>query len=79
MRLLPPRAIIRVETPSGAGYGDPLTREPERVLADVIADKVSVEGARRDYGVIVNSGGVDLEATAITRDRLREEERNRAS
>ena len=76
-RPLPPRAIIRVETPSGAGYGDPLAREPERVLADVIADRVSVEGAQRDYGVMLDTDGVDLEGTKIMRARLKEEKRGR--
>ena len=34
---------VRVETPAGGGYGDPLERDPARVLADVIAGKVTVE------------------------------------
>jgi N-methylhydantoinase B len=75
-RPLPPRSIIRVETPSGAGYGDPLTREPERVLADIIADRVSVEGARRDYGVVLNAEGVDLEGTRATRACLKADRQN---
>jgi N-methylhydantoinase B len=74
---LPPRAVIRVETPSGAGFGDPLMREPECVLADVIADKVSDEGARRNYGVILENGNVDLEGTRVLRARLQEERRKR--
>ena len=35
--------IIRVETPGAGGYGDPMKREPEKVLTDVIEQKVSVE------------------------------------
>ena len=76
-RPLPPRAVIRVETPSGAGYGDPLERDPARVLADVVADRVSVEGARRDYGVVLDRDGVDLEGTENLRVRLRQEKQNR--
>ena len=27
--------VFRLDTPGGGGYGDPLARDPERVLADV--------------------------------------------
>lgn len=52
-RALPARAIIRVETPAGAGYGDPRERDPQRVLADVRSGKVSAEAAQRHYAVVV--------------------------
>jgi N-methylhydantoinase B len=35
----------------GGGWGDPLSRDPKAVLDDVLDEYVSVEGARRDYGV----------------------------
>ncbi len=38
----------------GGGYGDPFERDPERVLSDVIDEYISVEAARRDYGVAVD-------------------------
>ncbi len=38
----------------GGGYGDPLERDPGRVLEDVIDDYVSIEGAREQYGVVVD-------------------------
>ncbi len=62
---------VRVETPSGAGYGDPLSRDPQHVLADVIAEKVSVEGALRDYGVVLSGGAIDSVKTASLRENLR--------
>jgi N-methylhydantoinase B len=65
-------AAIRVETPAGAGYGDPFEREPRRVLADVVAEKVSPEAARRDYGVVIVDGQVDEEATRALRERPRQ-------
>ncbi len=37
----------------GGGYGDPLARDPERVLEDVIDEYVSLDAARRDYGVAI--------------------------
>ena len=53
---------------SGAGgYGNPFERDPRRVLEDVLDDYVSVDAARREYGVaIVGTGGelsVDEDAT----------------
>jgi len=75
-RPLAPRAVIRVETPSGAGYGDPLARDPHCVLADVIAEKVSVEAALRDYGVVLDKRGIDLERTEIARARRKREKQS---
>lgn len=63
---------IRVETPAGGGYGDPLEREVRLVLADVVAEKVSAKSAKEDYGVVVLNGRVDEEATLALRGRLRE-------
>jgi len=57
----------------GGGWGDPLDREPQAVLDDVLDEYVSLEGAARDYGVVLTGSlddltlAVDQEAT----DRLR--------
>lgn len=59
--------IISWQTSGGGGTGDPLTRDPRAVLADVLDDLVSVEAARREYGVVLQSGTVDDEATARER------------
>jgi len=63
----------------GGGFGDPLERDPQAVLEDVRDDYVTVEGARRDYGVVVVADGeryddwhVDAEATERLRAELRE-------
>jgi N-methylhydantoinase B len=48
---------IHLNTPGGGGYGDPFERDPERVLADVIAGYVTPEAAERDYGVVVRFTG----------------------
>jgi N-methylhydantoinase B len=55
--------------PSGGGHGDPLERAPERVLDDVLDEKLTPAAARRDYGVVVDldSGTLD----AVETDRLR--------
>ena len=49
----PARTIFRYVTAGGGGWGQPLERDPERVLRDVRDEYVSIEGAERDYGVVV--------------------------
>jgi N-methylhydantoinase B len=69
--------IFRLETPGGGGHGDPLARDPERVLADVREGVVSKEAAERDYGVILKPAGrswqLDMAATQTRRTQLRAE------
>jgi N-methylhydantoinase B len=47
----------------GGGYGDPLDRDPQKVLADVLNDAVSLAVAESVYGVIVKDCAVDHGAT----------------
>jgi N-methylhydantoinase B len=47
--------IIRLTTPGGGGWGDPLKREPELVRLDVARGLVSLESAESDYGVVLNA------------------------
>ena len=42
---------MRLETPGGGGFGDPTTRDPDRVARDVELGYVSRDGCARDYGV----------------------------
>jgi N-methylhydantoinase B len=44
----------------GGGWGDPLERDPLAVLDDVLDEYVSVEGAERDYGVVLTGSLEDL-------------------
>ena len=44
----------------GGGWGDPHARDPEAVLDDVLDEYVSVEGAARDYGVVLSGSLEDL-------------------
>ncbi|MEU5992575.1 hydantoinase B/oxoprolinase family protein [Spirillospora sp. NPDC047418] len=64
---------IRIRTTGGGGWGDPLNRDPSRVAADVRDGKVSPEGARDDYGVVLAHEAVDEKATTTLRARLRAE------
>jgi N-methylhydantoinase B len=53
----------------GGGVGDPAERDPAKVLADVINEKVSVEAARDVYRVVVDpvARTVDEAATRALR------------
>jgi N-methylhydantoinase B len=44
----------------GGGWGDPLDRDPQMVLDDVLDEYVSVDGARREYGVVLTGSLEDL-------------------
>jgi N-methylhydantoinase B len=58
----------------GGGYGDPLERPPEAVLADCRAGVVSRAAAVHIYGVVLDEGaqGVDAQATAARRQAMRD-------
>ena len=61
---------VIMESAGGGGYGDPLTREPERVRQDVLAGYVSTARARLGYGVVLAPDGeVDARATLAERAR----------
>lgn len=58
---------------SVAGYGDPLLREPELVLGDIVEHGLSDEAAQRVYGVVVEKGAVLADLTDAKRRELRRE------
>ena len=63
---------MRIRTTGGGGWGDPLDRPVEEVLRDIAWRKVSVEGARADYGVVVTGdGATDAQATEELRASMR--------
>ena len=61
--------ILRLETPGGGGYGDPLDRPVEQVAWDVRRGYYDRAAARRDYGVVFRADdlSVDDEATGSLR------------
>lgn len=67
---LDPNDVVSVQTPGGGGYGDPLERDPQTVLADVRDEKVSAAKAEAEYGVVVDDDGVDAAATTALRREL---------
>jgi N-methylhydantoinase B len=63
---------IRCRVPGGAGYGDPLERDPAHVREDVIDRKISADTARDSYGVVLTDDlAVDRAATKTERAELR--------
>jgi N-methylhydantoinase B len=82
---VPAKSFDRVVTPedvwvsswgAASGLGDPIDREPDSALADVIAGRVSAEWAREAYGVVIEGGGpgatVDTAATEALRQEIRD-------
>ncbi|HKZ08531.1 MAG TPA: hydantoinase B/oxoprolinase family protein [Methylomirabilota bacterium] len=63
--------LLRLETCGGGGWGDPLTREPERVRQDVARGLVTAHGALADYGVALDSLTLDIDKTATDEERRR--------
>jgi N-methylhydantoinase B len=64
--------VVRIRTTGGGGWGDPLDRPVDEVLRDIAWRKVSVAGARDDYGVVVRDDGTADEAAT---EALRAERR----
>ena len=66
---------FRLDTPGGGGFGDPLLREPERVLVDVHESAISPQAAERDYGVVLTdtegSWAIDRDKTETLRAAMR--------
>ena len=72
-----PGDVVSYYSPAGGGYGDPLDRDPGKVLDDVLDEFISVEHAEDVYGVFfdrVDDGygyAVNEAATAARRAQMR--------
>ena len=64
--------LLYFDTWGGGGWGDPLQRDPEKVLTDVQAGLVSVIGAR-NYGVVIGVDGETLVIDRVATSALRAE------
>ena len=64
--------LIRLVTPGGGGWGDPLERPVDAVRLDVLRKLVSSESAESDYGVVLNGGDliVDHKKTKTLREKI---------
>ena len=70
--LSPAQTSVRIETAGGGGWGSPLEREPDKVLSDVLDAFITLDCARRDYGVCIDAATMtlDLDATRKLRSTL---------
>jgi N-methylhydantoinase B len=68
---LRPGDVLLMESSGGGGFGDPLTRDPAAVAADIAEGYVTPAAAERDYGVIWRAGAVDAAATRARRETRR--------
>ena len=66
--------IYRLVQAGGGGYGDPLERDVYSVLDDVQQEKLTVDYARREYGVVIDPATTepDLKATEELRSTMRQ-------
>ena len=46
--------VVTYYSPTGGGYGDPMERDPAKVLDDVLDGFITVDHARDDYGVVLS-------------------------
>ncbi|MFH0727254.1 MAG: hydantoinase B/oxoprolinase family protein [Pseudomonadota bacterium] len=66
---LQPGDVVTMGAAGGGGFGDPLTRDPQLVLNDVMDGYVTVQEAEVEYGVVLkgNELKIDIEATETRR------------
>jgi len=57
---LKPGDRVTIDAPGGGGYGRPFDREPELVAEDVLEGTVSLEKARKEYGVALDPDNFDI-------------------
>ncbi|MGV6874720.1 hydantoinase B/oxoprolinase family protein [Pseudochelatococcus sp. B33] len=64
--------LLSWEMAGGGGWGHPHKRDPERVRSDVANGYVSVEAARRDYGVVIDPADMTIDRRATAKLRMEE-------
>jgi N-methylhydantoinase B len=70
LETIKPGETVTNMNPGGGGYGSPFERPIEKVLWDVRNGLVSIEGAKRDYGVVIaNPQTLEVDMTASQRLR----------
>jgi N-methylhydantoinase B len=65
-----PGDVVVIDVAGGGGFGDPLDRDPEMVQEDVIQGYVSLEKAKEDYGVVIDTATL-MVGTAATEELRR--------
>jgi N-methylhydantoinase B len=62
---------VRVGTPGGGGYGDPLTRDPALVLHDVAMGYYTAAEVLEKFGVVISADGASIDERATMSKRKR--------
>lgn len=70
-----PHDVVTFLTAGGGGWGNPLERPGEKVLADFQSGVVSVQAAQSEYGVVIKGDEIDWVATEALRARMAPEAR----
>ena len=75
-----PELLVSFDTNGGGGFGPPEGRDPERVRKDVGDGLVSIEQARKSYGVAIDPDTLEIDehTTATWRHELRSARRAKA-
>lgn len=61
--------LMILESAGGGGYGPPCRRAPERVLDDLLDEKIGLETAESVYGVVITQTGMEIDTAATARRR----------
>jgi N-methylhydantoinase B len=56
--------LLQLSSGGGGGWGDPFTRPIESVQLDVLRNFVTVEGAKNDYGVIIDPDTLEVDVNS---------------
>jgi len=70
---LKPGDVVVMDAAGGGGFGDPLERDPHLVEGDVENGYVTIDGAKNDYGVVIDpeTMKLDMDSTRELRESLR--------
>lgn len=63
--------IYEQENQGGAGFGNPLERDPKRVRQDVLDELLSIERAKEDYGVVIDPQTLEVDFALMEELRRR--------
>jgi len=66
---LDPGDVVTMEAAGGGGYGNPMERDPERVVEDVLNGYVTPDHAREEYGVVFDPDTMQLDEEATKKLR----------
>lgn len=73
-----PGDLTITDSPGGGGVGDPLDREVEKVWEDACNEYISIEKARKVYGVIIDPKTFEIDQKGTKELRSRKKKRKKA-